>query len=131
MLEAVHRIRTPFNANGPAMAAAAAAVSDTARTDMIRRHNARAMENIDRRLSALGLHVVPSVTNFYLIRFPADIGTTAGEADQRLQAAGIIPRPVGGDSDSELRITVGSDEENEAVLTAFESFMKQPASRSG
>lgn len=131
ILDAVHRIRTPFNANGPAMAAAAAAVSDTARTDMIRQHNARAMENIDRRLSALGLHVVPSVTNFYLIRFPADIGTTAGEADQRLQAAGIIPRPVGGDSDSELRITVGSDEENEAVLSAFESFIKPPASRTG
>jgi histidinol-phosphate aminotransferase len=131
MLDAVRRIRTPFNANGPAMATAAAAVSDTAHTDMIRLHNARSMENIYRRLSALGLQVVPSVTNFYLIRFPDSSGITASEADQRLRAAGIIPRPVSGDNDPELRITVGSDEENEAVLSVFESFIKPQTSRTG
>ena len=124
MLDAVHRIRTPFNANGPAMAAAAAAVRDTAYTDMIRQKNERSLDTISRRLSALGLHVVPSVANFYLIRFPDDCAITAIEADRQLRESGIIPRPVGGDNDAELRITVGSDEENEAVLCAFESFMK-------
>ncbi len=131
MLDAVHRIRTPFNANGPAMAAAAAAVRDTAYTSMIRQHNARSVKIIHKRLSVLGLHVVPTVTNFYLIRFPENCGITATEADRQLQAAGVIPRPVGGGNDAELRITVGSDEENEVVLSAFESFMKPPASRTG
>ena len=128
MLDAVHRIRTPFNASGPAMAAATAAVSDTTHTDTIRRQNARALETITARLTALGLHVVPSVTNFYLIRFPEACGMTANEADRQLKAAGIIPRPVGGELDNELRITVGSDAENELVLRAFESFMPSPVS---
>jgi len=123
ILDAIHRIRTPFNANGPAMAAAAAAVRDIAYTERIRQHNFRALASISERLSALGLHVVPSVTNFYLIRFPDSCGTTASEAGIQLHSAGIIPRPVG-DNDTELRITVGDDEENEAVLQAFESLMK-------
>ena len=128
--DAVQRIRTPFNANGPAMAAAAAAVRDTAYTDTVRRHNASALTTISGRLSALGLTVVPSVTNFYLIRFPDSCGTTASECSRQLEAAGIIPRPVGGDDDAELRITVGSDKENEAVLRVFESFMKNSVSKS-
>ena len=70
------------------------------------------------------------VTNFYLIRFPENCGTTANEAARRLGAAGIIPRPVG-DNDVELRITVGSDDENDAVLRAFESLMKQSVLRAG
>ncbi len=128
MLDAVQRIRTPFNANGPAMAAATAAVKDTAYIDIIRQHNARSLEIINKRLSALGLRVVPSVTNFYLIRFPENCGTTATEADRHLQTAGIIPRPLGGDNDAELRITVGTNEENEAVLRTFESLMKPSVS---
>ncbi len=131
ILDAVQRIRTPFNANGPAMAAAAAAVRDTAYTDVIRQHNARSLKSMSQRLSALGLHVVPSVANFYLIRFPENCGVTATEADRQLRAAGIIPRPVGGENDAELRITVGSDEENEAVLSVFKSMMKPQASRTG
>lgn len=131
IMDAIQRIRTPFNANGPAMAAAAAAVADTEHTDMIRRHNARSMKIIQRRLSALGLHVIPSVTNFYLLRFPEHGAIAAGEADRRLRAAGIIPRPVGGDNEREIRITVGTEEENEAVLSAFESLMKPESSRAG
>jgi histidinol-phosphate aminotransferase len=88
------------------------------------------LTTISGRLSALGLTVVPSVTNFYLIRFPDGCGTTASECSRRLEADGIIPRPVGGDDDAELRITVGSVEENEAVLRSFESLMKSSVSKS-
>jgi histidinol-phosphate aminotransferase len=130
ILDAVQRVRTPFNANGPAMAAATAAVLDTAYTEKVRQHNESSLAQISERLTALGLQVVPSVTNFYLIRFPENCGTTANEAARRLEAAGIIPRPVG-DNDVELRITVGSDDENEAVLQAFGSLMKQSVSRTG
>ena len=129
IMDAIQRIRTPFNANGPAMAAATAAVRDTAYCQKIREHNARSLTRIARRLGDLGLDVLPSVTNFYLIRFPAGCGTTASAAAAELQAAGIIPRPVGGKDDAELRITVGSDAENDAVLAVFESFMSPQANR--
>jgi histidinol-phosphate aminotransferase len=129
MMDAVQRIRTPFNANGPAMVAATAAVADSAYLEMIRQHNSQAIQKITRRLRSYGLVVVPTVTNFYLIRFPEKLGVTAADADAQLRAAGIIPRPVGGDGDSELRISVGSDAENEAVLAVFESLMKPNVAR--
>lgn len=131
ILDAIQRIRTPFNANGPAMTTASAAILDIDYTAMVRKTNASALEKISERLNRLGLQVVPSVTNFYLIRFPENSNVTATDADRQLKSAGIIPRPVSGDGDDELRITVGSDAENEAVLTAFESIMKPQVSKTG
>ena len=123
-MDAIQRIRTPFNANGPAMAAAEAAIRDTGHVARVRYHNARWQQIIFERLTALGLVVLPSVANFYLVFFPKQCGRTAIAAADHLQSAGIIPRPVGDNDDPELRITVGSDAENEAVLTALEQFMQ-------
>ena len=126
MMDPLQRIRTPFNANGPAMAAAEAAVRDTGHVATVRAHNARWQKVIAERLTAVGLHVVPSVANFYLVIFPHESGRTGGQAGAFLQQHGIIPRPVGGEGDPELRITVGSDDENETVLAALEEFMRAP-----
>lgn len=122
MMDALQRIRTPFNANGPAMAAAQAAVGDQEHVAMVRSHNARWQAIIRQRLSAVGIDVIPSVTNFYLMTFPVE--AMAAQAAAALNQHGIIPRPVGGAQDTELRITVGSAAENEAVLAALEAFMQ-------
>ena len=118
----VGRIRTPFNTNGPALAAAEAAIRDTAYIDMIRAHNRAWLDKIDAALSALKIEVVPSVANFYLLRFPDNTGKSGSQAAQYLISRGIIPRPAG-NSDSFLRITVGLDHENEAVLEALTEYM--------
>ncbi len=122
MVDFVNRIRTPFNTNGPAMAAAAAAVKDQDYAAMIRQHNARALAKITLALSGLGIEVVPSVANFYLLKFPTPSGKSGTGADAFLQSRGIIPRPAGG-SDEFLRITVGLDHENEAVIAALTDYM--------
>ncbi|MCB1662613.1 MAG: histidinol-phosphate transaminase [Pseudomonadales bacterium] len=124
VVDAVQRIRTPFNTNGPALAAAAAAVKDTVYTKQLCEQNAHWLERIASCLSELGLFVVPSVTNFYLIRFPGSQNKTAQGAAAYLQSQGIIPRPVGGEGDNHLRITVGLDHENEAVLQALTEYMQ-------
>ncbi|MCF7982168.1 MAG: histidinol-phosphate transaminase [Pseudomonadales bacterium] len=124
VVDAVQRIRTPFNTNGPALAAAAAAVKDTAYTKHVCEQNAHWLGRIASHLSELGLFVVPSVTNFYLIRFPGSHNKTAQGAAAYLQKRGIIPRPVGGEGDNHLRITVGSSSENEAVLQALTEYMQ-------
>lgn len=123
VVDAVQRIRTPFNTNAPAMAAATAAVKDVAYTKKICEHNANWLERISETLTGLGLYVVPSVANFYLMRFPENSDKTASGAADYLQSKGIIPRPVGNKEDPHLRITVGSDSENEAVLTALTEYM--------
>ncbi len=118
----VQRIRTPFNANSAAMAAATAAVQDTAYTDMIKQHNIQALDYITLALTALGIEVVPSVANFYLLNFAKVEGKSGGDAGAYLQKNGIIPRPGGGDL---LRITVGLDEENQAVIDVLTAYMNQ------
>ena len=66
--------------------------------------------------------MIPSVANFYLLRFDSESGKSGSDAAAFLQARGIIPRPAGG-SDAFLRITVGIDQENDAVIEALTDYM--------
>jgi histidinol-phosphate aminotransferase len=118
----VQRIRTPFNTNGPALAAAEAAVQDTVFTQKVKQHNAASIQRISAALTQLGIEVIPSVANFYLMKFDPDSDKSGSDAAAFLQARGIIPRPAGG-SDAFLRITVGLDHENDAVISALTDYM--------
>lgn len=122
-ISVLQRIRTPFNTNGPALAAAAAAVQDTEYTRKIKEHNANSLRRISAELIRLGIEVIPSVANFYLLRFDPESGKSGSEAAAFLQSRGIIPRPAGG-SDVFLRITVGLDHENDAVIEALTEYME-------
>ncbi|MBN7795277.1 histidinol-phosphate transaminase [Parahaliea mediterranea] len=122
----VQRIRTPFNTNGPALQAAAAAVQDTDFTRRVRDYNASEYARIRDALVSLGIEVVPSQTNFYLLHFEAGSGKSGSAAAAALQARGIIPRPAGG-GDQYLRITIGLREENDAVLAVLRDYMAAPA----
>ncbi len=118
----VQRIRTPFNTNGPALAAAAAAVRDQDYMLTVKAENTRWRDCISAHLTGLGIEVIPSETNFYLLRFDEGSGKSGTGAAGFLQSRGIIPRPAGG-SDQSLRITIGSASENEAVLSALDDYM--------
>ena len=122
IVDLVQRIRTPFNTNGAAMVTATAAVKDTDYIEEIRQHNAAWRERIAVALTALGIEVIPSQANFYLLRFAEDSGKSGSGAAEFLQSRGIIPRPAGG-SDQFLRITIGLDHENDAVLDALTGYM--------
>ena len=130
VVDAVQRIRTPFNTNGPALAAAAAAIRDTGHVDRARRHNSAWLKRIADAIAAMGLTMTPSVANFYLIRFLAETGKSGAGAASFLMQRGIIPRPATA-NDELLRITVGLDHENEAVLVALADYMRleAPAAR--
>jgi histidinol-phosphate aminotransferase len=122
IFDLVQRIRTPFNTNGAALAAATAAVADRAYIEAISAQNAQWRERISATLTALGIEVVPSQANFYLLRFAPGSGKSGAAAADFLQSRGIIPRPAGG-SDEFLRITIGLDHENEAVLQVLADYM--------
>ena len=122
----INRIRTPFNTNGPALAAATAAVRDTDHTARVRAHNTEWLRRISDALRDIGLTVVPSVANFVLVRFkspPAD----AAAANAHLLSQGIIARAPGTDGPENcLRITIGLPHENEALLRALAQFVAEP-----
>ena len=75
-------------------------------------------------LTALGLGVTPSAANFLLVHFPGGNGHSAVDADTFLQSRRIILRRVAeyGFPDA-LRMTIGTEEENLAVLDALKAFL--------
>ena len=121
IIEVVNRVRTPFNTSIAALAAAEAAVQDFAHVDRVVKHNSRWQDKIRQELGAVGVYVVPSVTNFYLMHFENISGKSADAAGAYLKANGIIPRPAS--DDRCLRLTIGNDEENQAVVDTLRLYV--------
>lgn len=123
VVSVLNRIRSPFNVNSAGLAAAAAAVRDTAYTAYAVEYNARERTRVTAALTSLGLKVTPSATNFVLVHFAAE-GKTATAANQALLAQGIIAREVANYGlPNCLRFTIGTTEENTAVIDALKGFM--------
>ena len=118
----LNRVRGPFNVTAAAQAAGEAALGDAEFTDKVRRLNAEWRPWLSERLAGFGLAVTPSIANFVLARFE-DAGQSAAAADF-LKKRGILVRTVDayGLADC-LRITVGREEENKAVISALEEFL--------
>jgi histidinol-phosphate aminotransferase len=78
-------------------------------------------------LGGIGLIVTPSEANFILIRFPEDDpAKSASAADTFLIERGYILRgvkPYG--LPNALRMSIGTAEANEGVITALTSFMRR------
>jgi histidinol-phosphate aminotransferase len=124
VVEAVNRIRAPFNVGAPAIAAGIAAIRDEAHVAAAVAHNETWLPWLTAEIEGLGLRVTPSVGNFILIHFPAEPGRTAREADAFLTARGLILRQVGayGLPDA-LRLTVGTEEANRLVVETLAAFL--------
>jgi histidinol-phosphate aminotransferase len=124
VVDAVNRIRGPFNVNAPAMAAGIAAIRDTAHLERSRRHNERWLAWLLEEIPKLGLEVTSSVANFVLIHFPDRNGFSAAEADAFLTRRGLILRRVAPYKlPNALRMTVGTEEANRLVVAALAEFM--------
>ncbi len=129
VIDALNRIRGPFNVSSSAIAAGAAAIGDSVHLARAAEHNALWLPRVSEALGRLGLTVTPSVGNFILIHFPDAAGKRAPEADAYLSKRGIVLRrmePYG--LPNALRMTIGSEEANNAVIAALGDFLeKKPA----
>ena len=129
VVDAINRIRGPFNVNAPAIAAGIAAMRDTAHVELAREHNTRWLEWLTLEIGKLGLKVTPSVANFVLIHFPETKGRTAKDADSFLTKRGLLLRQLGAyHLPNALRMTVGSEEANRLVVKALAEFLGKSAS---
>jgi histidinol-phosphate aminotransferase len=121
----LNRVRNPFNVGSPALAAGLAAFEDTGFAELCKAHNDYWLPWMLERVAGLGLDVTPSVGNFILIRFPKQAGQDAQAADKFLRGQGIIGRAMGGYGLPDcLRISIGRDDENAAVVEALGEFVK-------
>jgi histidinol-phosphate aminotransferase len=117
VVDAVDTVREPFNANLVGQAAALAALEDDAHVrrtvELCRRERAR----VAAALAARGLQVEPSLANFLLV----DTGREGAGLFRRMLAEGVIVRPMGAYGfDTCLRISVGTEAENDRMLAALE-----------
>ncbi len=129
IIGAIDRIRPPFNTSIAGQEAAIAALAD----DDFQQASIALVEQwrpwLAQQLGGLGLEVTPSAANFVLVRFPQTPGRTAAEAEAFLGRRGYIVRGVKGYGlPDHLRITIGLEAHNRAVVEVLADFMGRDAS---
>lgn len=123
VVDAVERIRPPFNTSIAAQEAAVAALSDVDFETASIEHAAHWIRWLTQQIGGLGFEVVPSAANFVLVRFPPAAGRSAAEAEAFLASRGLIVRGVGGYGLPDcVRVTVGLEQHNRALVDALRAF---------
>ncbi len=124
VIEAMGRIRQPFNVNALALVGAVAALDDRDHVQRTLAVNRAGMAYLVGALRDLGLAHVPSAANFLLVRVGQ--GVRVYEA---LLRRGVIVRPVDGYGFPEyVRVTVGTGEENRRFVEALAAVLRDGAS---
>ncbi|MEO0613159.1 MAG: histidinol-phosphate transaminase [Pseudomonadota bacterium] len=122
IIDALNRIRGPFNVSAAAQLAGEAAMADQDFVRQNREHNASERAIMFQRLQGIGsqetrLSVVPSAGNFLLVKFPDTEGKRAHDVLEWLMDRGVIVRAMDayglGDY---LRISIGSSAANRRLL---------------
>jgi histidinol-phosphate aminotransferase len=113
----VTRVRTAFSISGPAQAAALASLDDREHYERTMRNNAEQLPWLIAQLRDLGYAPVESWSNFVY----CEVGEDASALSQRLQAEGVVIRPLSGTwgARTAIRVTVGTPEENQHFIDAF------------
>lgn len=109
------RARPTFNVNALAQAAGLAALDDDEHLQRSRAHVAACRARFEHELNALGLHPVPSQTNFVAVPVADDAAATAALLDR-----GFTVTPLSGwGIPGHIRISYGTDEENTRFFAAL------------
>ena len=126
--EAVDRLRLPFNTSIPAQVAAIAALGDEEFAARSLAHVEQWRPWLTQQLGGLGLEVVPSSANFILAGFPTAPGRSAADAEAFLATRGLLVRGVAGYGlPNHLRVTIGLEEHNRALVEALGEFLGRGA----
>ncbi|MFN2461533.1 MAG: histidinol-phosphate transaminase [Candidatus Velthaea sp.] len=116
----MQRVRLPFNVSRPAAVAALAALDDDAFVARTLQANELGKRYLAAEFTRLGLFFYPTAANFFALRVPV----TATEAYDALLQRGIVVRSGDGLGLPQfLRITIGTQEENEALIAALEALV--------
>ena len=120
------RMRTAFSISTPAQVAAIAALEDDVHTAKAVANNAEQSQRVVAAMVEMGYRPVPTWANFVY----CDLGEDTGEIAKRLQAEGVIIRPLGPwGAPRAIRVTIGTDEQNTIFLNAFRKVMEKTPAR--
>jgi len=113
--DCLHRVRGPFNVNSLAQIGAIAALEDDDHYQKTMTMTRDGIAWLTPRLASLGVTPLPTQTNFFLV----DLKRDAKPFYQAMLKRGVIIRPMAAYGlATYIRITVGTDAENERLLKA-------------
>jgi histidinol-phosphate aminotransferase len=118
------RMRTTFSVSTVAQAAALAALADENHTKKALLNNAEQSEVLALGLTEVGFRPVSTWANFIY----CELGEDAGAVAKQLQTEGVIVRPLGPwGASTAMRVTIGTQEQNQFFLQAFKKVMQRVA----
>ena len=125
LIEGLTRVKDSFNSyplDRLALAGAQAALEDTAYYQDICQKIIHSREKLTQQLQALGFDVLPSKANFIFARVPE--GWQAAELAARLRQEALILRHFDKPGiDQHLRITLGTEAQNERLVTLLKKIL--------
>jgi len=123
VVDTVKRLALTFPIATPSLAAALAALRDREHVDFVCGENHRLRDWLSAELVKMGLHVIPSQTNFVLVHLP-DPQRSAEALDHSLRSNGVALRrmasPAYGDY---IRISIGLEHELKRALDLIAGFL--------
>lgn len=126
LIDALNRVREPFNVNSLAQAAAVSALKSQDYLTKVINLNTLEKERVSDSLKHLGCIVFPSATNFIMFSMP-----DADSVAQDLIRRGIIIRNLSGwGLQNCLRVTVSTPAENTAFIKAMKQVVKNLGKKS-
>jgi histidinol-phosphate aminotransferase len=119
----IEKVREPFNVNLIAQAAACEALRDTAHLERSARVNRQGKRFLEAAFDELGLTYAPSEANFVWF----DVGRSASGVAAGLLRRGVIVRAFNlPGCERFIRVTIGTQEENERFLAALKDVLAGP-----
>ena len=126
LVQLLDRVRTPFNVNQAAQAAALVAWGDEAFMAHAVAETVRHRQTLVAQLRAMalpGMRIAPSAANFLFI----DLARPNGQVNEALLARGIIVKPWKEPGfETFIRVSIGSTEENARFLRALGEIVGAP-----
>lgn len=122
LVQYLDRVRQPYNVGTAAQAAALAALGDDAHVRKSWRLARDGRKELTEGLTKLGFQVVPSQTNFVLVR----LGFPALPVVEALRPSGILVRDMRGyDMPDTIRLTIGTRAMNLRVLEVLQGIVEE------
>ncbi|MGI9024299.1 MAG: histidinol-phosphate transaminase [Burkholderiaceae bacterium] len=130
LTDLMNRVRAAFNVNALAQAAAVAALGDQAFLQEIYTLNRAGLLQLTKAFDAAGIEYIPSYGNFILFK-AGDDEDAGARVNLALLKRGVIVRPVANYGLPQwLRVSIGTQRENEAFLAALPDAMGRAAETS-
>ncbi|MBN1838994.1 MAG: histidinol-phosphate transaminase [Campylobacterales bacterium] len=119
IIQALLKLRAPFNITTLTLKAAIVALSDEAFVEASVRENFEQMKTYEVFAKELGFRIIESYTNFIVLEF--DANKNSGEIAQKLMEKGIIVRNLGSYGMNAIRVTIGTPEQNARFFECFKT----------